>query len=437
MADFQLIHHARCELTGEHNCLKAPLVHQTENYRTKIQIITEWLFFLYPVSLAINKAMHEVVTVLIFFGACFCLVIHARDLKFGLTGTRWLWIAALCMPLLLTAIQYVSLFPQLGLQDFDNISRFSLCIPVYLALLIIRPNIRLFLWGCVFFTLYSVVLMFWHMHVQGLDRGIAPNGFLGIIPHTSLSIILAMLALRLKTGTDGSFQRRLLPVLLMCCTFIVPLLTETRSGLLLALAMSVLVWFLLADKNIKILLFGSVVAVGVMTMVLSNSNLWSRSDSTMAEIAQYTTQDPPVMTSATIRIELWRYATSVFVGHPLIGVGNHRFQGTLSDYKLPVGLDLYTHPHNEFLRVAAEGGLLGILGLAMLYFVPMVVAWRSYLRSRSATNPALMIIIFSCGFLIAGLVDVVLVWRPTIMFYGMIISLLLVDMDKNYRAEKN
>jgi O-antigen ligase len=437
MLGFQLIHHACCELAGEHDYLKVPFVHQTENPRTKIQVITEWFFFLYPVSLAVNKTMHELVTGLIFVFSCFFLAGHARDLRSGLTGARWLWIAALCTPLVLTSIQYVSLFPRLRLQDFDNISRFSLCIPVYLALLMIRPNIRLFLWGCVFFITYSIILMFWHMHVLELDRGIAPNGFLGIIPHTSISIILGMLALRLKIGPDGSFQRRLLPVLLMCCAFIVPLLSETRSGLLLVLAMSVLVWFLLGGKNIKFFLLGGIVATCVIAIVLSNSNLWSRSDSTMAEIEQYTTEDPPVMTSATIRIELWRYAASVFVEHPLIGVGNHRFQGTLSDYKLPAGLDLYTHPHNEFLNVAAEGGLLGILGLALLYFVPMVVAWLSYLRARSVANPALMIIIFSSGFLIAGLVDVVLIWRPTIMFYGMVISLLLVDMDRNYQVEKN
>lgn len=411
-------------------------MYQTENPRAKIQVVTEWLFFLYPASLAMNKLAHEIVTIFIFLGSCLFLIIHARSLGSQLLGARRLWIAALGIPLLLTAMQYIFLAPSLELQDFDDVSRFFLCIPIYLTLLIIRPNIRLFLWGCVFFTIYSAVLFFWHTQILGLNRGIPPNGFLLTIPHTTFSIILAMLALRLQIGVDGTFQQRLLSILLMCCALSVPILSQTRSGLLLILVMGFLVWCLLPRKNMKFLLYGIVATISIMTIVLSNDNIWTRSDSTIAEIRQYTTSDQPVMTSATIRIELWRYATSIFVDHPFIGVGNNKFQGTLSDYKLPPGLPSFTHPHNEFLKFAAEGGLLGILSLGMLYFVPIIVAWRSYMNTRSATNPALMIIIFSCGFFIAGLVDVVLEWRPTIMFYGIVVSLLLMDMDRNYRIRK-
>lgn len=411
-------------------------MHQTKNCHAKIQVITQWLFFLYPASLAVNKLAHEIVSVLIFLGSCLFLASHTHDLKSTLIGARRLWIVALCMPILLTTVQYFSLAKPLALQDFDDVSRFFLCIPIYLALLSIRPNIRLFLWGCIFFTIYSAALMFWHVRILGLDRSIAPNGFLLIIPHTTLSIILAMLALRLQIGADGSFKRRMLSILLICCAVSVPLFSETRSGFLLALLMGVLVWFLLPKKNVKILLYGTVAAISIMTIVLSNNNIWTRSDNTIAEIRQYTTSDQPVMTSTTIRIELWRYATRIFIEHPFIGVGNNQFRGTLSDYKLPPGLEIFTHPHNEFLKFAAEGGLLGILTLAMLYFVPITAAWRSYLRTPSATNPALMIIIFCCSFFISGLIDIVLEWRSTIMFYGVVVSLLLMNMDKNYRVEK-
>ena len=179
----------------------------------------------------------------------------------------------------------------------------------------------------------------------------------------------------------------------------------------------------------KIFLYGGAAVIGVMAIVLTNSALWPRGDKTVAEIEQYMTADQPVMTSATIRIELWRYAGKMFADHPVLGVGIHRFHNALPDYKPPAYLAQFTHPHNEFLKSAAEGGLLGILSLALLYFVPLGAAWRCYLRKPSAANPALMVIIVSCGFLIAGLVDVILAWRPTIMSYGLVISLLLVNMD--------
>ncbi|MES2538044.1 MAG: O-antigen ligase family protein [Pseudomonadota bacterium] len=372
---------------------------------------------------------------LIFITACYCLALHAGNLKTALAGTRRLWIAALCLPMLLAATQYASLAPPLKLRHFDDLFRFFLCIPVYLALLIVRPNIRHFLWGCAFFTVYSAVLMSWHMHVLGMDRGIAPNGVLGIIPHTSLSIILGMLAMRLWVAADGSFRQRLWPMLLLCSAFSVPLLTQTRSGLALALLLGILIWILLPNKNIRILLAGGGAALVVMALVLFNSNLWSRSDHTFKEIGGYMTGDRSVITSTTARIELWRVAGKMFADHPLIGVGNHRYRAALSSYqalgKAPPELDLFTHPHNEFLKLAAEGGLFGIVTLALLYFVPLGSAMRRYLRWPSAANPALMVIIVSSGFLMAGVVDVMLAWRQTIMFYGVAVSLLLVEMDSS------
>jgi O-antigen ligase len=271
--------------------------------------------------------------------------------------------------------------------------------------------------------------------VLGQFRGIAPNGFLGIIPHTSLSIILGMLALRLWVAADGSFRQRLLPALLVCGAFSMPLLTQTRSGLVLALLLGLLVWLLLPNKSMRILVYGGGGAIAVMAIVLSSSSLWPREDRTLTEIGHYMTGDRSVITSTTARIELWRLAGRMFAEHPFIGVGNHGFRAALSSYKAqgetPAQLELFTHPHNEFLKLAAEGGLPGILSLALLYFVPLASAMRRYLRRPSAANPALMVVIVSSGFLMAGAVDVMLAWRPTIMFYGLVVSLLLVEMDSS------
>jgi O-antigen ligase len=280
--------------------------------------------------------------------------------------------------------------------------------------------------------------MIWHVHILGLERDIEPNGFLATIPHTSLAIILGLLAAISLSGTAyGMVQKRVLPALILCAALSVPLLSQTRSGLLLALTMGVLVWLLLPNRNIKLLACMGGVAIGIM-IVSTNSPLWTRHDKTLEEIEQYSTADHVALTSATIRIVLWKSAGRMFVEHPMIGVGNHRFRANLSNYKalgkVPADLDPFSHPHDEFLKFAAEGGLLGILSLALLYFVPLGAAWRSYRLKPSAANPALLVIVVSCGFLVAGLVDVVLAWRNTIMFYGLVTSLLLMEMDRGNRA---
>jgi O-antigen ligase len=408
-------------------------VHQTEQHRITMQSAMTWLFFLYPISLAINKTANDIVSALIFLASCLCLVIHAGELRASLAGARRMWLLALSLPLLLVIIQHFALPTPLPLRDFDDMFRFFLCIPVYLALLIVRPAIRPFLWACAFFPVYTAGLMYWHMRILGLDRGISPNNFLAIIPMTSLSIILSMLALRLWVARDGAVRRRLAPAALLCIAFSVPLLSQTRSGLILAMALGIMLWFLLPNRNIKLLLYGAAAAAAVMAVVLTNSSLWARGDQTVAEIEHYVTQNQFANTSATIRLELWRFAGRMFVEHPLIGVGNHGFRAKLASYKVigetPAALDLFTHPHNEFLKFAAEGGTIGIISIAMLYFAPLLAGLRRYRQQPSASNPALLLVVLCSGILFAGMVDVVLAWRPTILFYGLAVSLLLAHMD--------
>ena len=398
-----------------------------------MQSVMTWLFCLYPVSLIVNKTANDVVSALIFLSACATLAMVRRPPGSAPAPLRRLWLVALALPLAMVMIQHFLPPHIIALRDVDDLSRFFLCIPVYLALRLLRPSIRPFLWGCVFFTVYSMGLMAVHMHVLHLDRGIAPNGFLGTIPQTSLSIILAMVALQCWVAPNGMLRSRFAPAALLAIAFSVPLLSQTRSGLGLALALGIVFWLLLPKKNLRVLLLGVGAAAVVMVVVMSNSALWSRGDQTVAEIEHYMTEDHFVSTSTTTRLELWRFAGRMFAEHPLIGVGNHNFAATLAGYKAsgktPSELDLFTHPHNDFLKFAAEGGLLGAAAILMLYFVPLTAAWRRYRQSPSAASPALPLVILCSGFVLAGMVDVVLAWRPTIMFYGLAVSLLLANMD--------
>ena len=201
----------------------------------------------------------------------------------------------------------------------------------------------------------------------------------------------------------------------------------------MALALGIVVWLLLPKRNIRVLLGSVGAAAVVMVIVMTNSTLWARGDQTVAEIEHYMTEDHFVSTSTTTRLELWRFAGRMFAEHPLIGVGNHNFAETLAAYKAsgktPAELGLYTHPHNDVLKFAAEGGLLGTAAILMLYFVPLTAGLQRYRRRPSAASPALPLVILCSGFLLAGMVDVVLAWRPTIMFYGLAVSLLVVNMD--------
>ncbi len=190
----------------------------------------------------------------------------------------------------------------------------------------------------------------------------------------------------------------------------------------------------------RVLLYAGGGAIAVMVFVVTNAYLWSRSDQTFTEINAYATTDYAALTSATTRIELWRLAEKMFITHPFIGVGNHRFRTALIDYRAHrqtvSALESYSHPHNDFLKLAAELGLPGAISFVLLLGVPLAAAARAYRRHYPVTNPVLMLIIFCSGILMAEMVDLVLIWRPTIMFYGLVVSLLLVNMDRPATTEQ-
>jgi O-antigen ligase len=415
------------------NSLQRHSVPQTEQHRVAVQTVMTWLFCLFPVSLITNKTANDVVSAMIFLTACATLVVFRRTPGPMAAPLRRLWLVALALPLVMVLVQYLDRPPLIALRDMDDLSRFVLCIPVYLALRILRPSIRPFLWGCAFFTVYSMGLMAVHMQVLHLSRGVNPNGFLATVPQTSLSIILAVVALQCWVAPNGMLRSRVAPTVLLGIAFCVPLVSQTRSGLGVALALGVVLWLLFPKKNLKILLGSVGVAALVMVLVMSNTALWARNDHTVAEIEHYMTEEPFVSTSTTTRMELWRFAGRMFAEHPLIGVGNHNFGPMLAWYKssgeTPAKLDLFTHPHNDFLKFAAEGGLLGAAAIVMLYSVPLTAGLRRYRLLPSVASPALPLVMLCSGFLLAGLVDVMLAWRPTITFYGMAVSLLLVNMD--------
>ena len=73
--------------------------------------------------------------------------------------------------------------------------------------------------------------------------------------------------------------------------------------------------------------------------------------------------------SSNLRLQLWSIAFRIIVDHPVFGVGLWQFAPYMRKY-MPPGVDLEFHvPHNTYLQVAVELGLVGLaLFLAMFFF---------------------------------------------------------------------
>ena len=77
------------------------------------------------------------------------------------------------------------------------------------------------------------------------------------------------------------------------------------------------------------------------------------------------------------RVPIWGAAISMFIAHPIFGVGLDNFQNFIDSYNPDLGVN---QAHNLFLNMAAERGLLGFLtfvGLTVMILKSLVTAFWS------------------------------------------------------------
>lgn len=84
--------------------------------------------------------------------------------------------------------------------------------------------------------------------------------------------------------------------------------------------------------------------------------------------------------SVGLRLEMWRGGLQLFVERPWTGWGEGRLEAArdalVADHILHPGVSYYDQLHSDIIDTAARRGVLGLLGLALLYGVPI------YLFSR-------------------------------------------------------
>jgi len=117
-------------------------------------------------------------------------------------------------------------------------------------------------------------------------------------------------------------------------------------------------------------------AVTFLALVFSgayqvSTSFYDRVNLTVANVTQGIPVSGDVATQE--RIEFYQYTVKIIEDHPMIGVGTGGFAQAYAVYAKQAGVSVPSHPHNQYLFIMAQVGVVG-LGLLLWLFVQQ---WRS------------------------------------------------------------
>ena len=97
------------------------------------------------------------------------------------------------------------------------------------------------------------------------------------------------------------------------------------------------------------------------------------------------------------RLDLWKTSIAIFRGNWVNGTGPRSFRNVYSgyadadDFWMENGRSGQTHPHQFVMEIAAETGIIGIIGYFLFWLSLLVAMWREHkaewLAKRAASLP--------------------------------------------------
>jgi O-antigen ligase len=351
----------------------------------------------------------------------YCAVRLLRERRRPLSRTAALVLGLPVAGLSLAAMNALS--PGAGITGLGRYLQIFVLVPAAVVLLVRgRADFRLLAWS-------FVALAGWqggigvHQYVtgtgasyQGEDiRAVGTFGATDVMGMATAVSFGLVCAVGLALGRSSARERGIAAVCALA--LLLPLALSFSRGAWIAGAVAVTAQLLLAGVR-RALKTGAVVVAACVVLVGGFEVGTAMLQERIGSITQVT--DAPDQ-SVTDRYTMWAAAVDMWRGHPLTGVGLKGFpeyRDGHASLALSSGSDTegagaafrrqpLLSPHNMYLLVLGEQGLIGLLCLAGGWLALLVCALRGLWRARAAGGPGLECALVACGLLVWQLVDFV------------------------------
>jgi O-antigen ligase len=189
----------------------------------------------------------------------------------------------------------------------------------------------------------------------------------------SLLLVFGMLVLSYYFKASESNMEKILLVFLIVLFLFTLSIGHGRSGYLAFILLSPLIAYNLLGRKSYLIL--AVITFSALFLLFSPT-VKSRIAMAIDDIKAYQAGDPN--TPIGIRLNMWQGAVRIFLENPLIGTGTGGYARAMVKHDHPNMISLHrmpSEPHNSFLFMAANYGMLGIISIIWLFIAYFKKGW--------------------------------------------------------------
>ncbi|MFJ4279020.1 O-antigen ligase family protein [Streptomyces massasporeus] len=349
----------------------------------------------------------------------FCAVRLVRERRRPLSRTAAVVLGLPVLGVAVAAMGAVS--PGEGLAGLGRYLQIFVLVPAAVLLLVRgQGDFRLLAWAFVGLAVWQGAVGV-HQYVTGTGasyqgrpvRAVGTFGAQDVMGMATVVSLGLVCAVGLALGSAPVRQR----IVALACVLVLlpPLALSFSRGAWIATAVTCAVQLLLgglrrAFATAAVVAAASVILVGGFGV---GTAMLQERISSITQVADAPDQ------SVTDRYTMWAAATGMWSEHPLTGVGLKGFpehRDSHASLALSAGSDTegagaafrkqpLLSPHNMYLLILAEQGLLGLLALAGSWLALLLCAVRALWRTRRVRAPGLDCGLIACGLLVWQLTD--------------------------------
>lgn len=287
-------------------------------------------------------------------------------------------------------------YPSTVWNEIQEFSKVCLVVLVAMNVMTTRKRMRLLLsWTTFWFVVYPMRGTLMNYFTGNTLDGRAiwngtysnPNDLAG----------LCLLQLGISLGLLVTEKKPWIRLMNFSCVVLLPLiviLTQSRGAFVASLVFVVL----LVKQNWETVKkrLPLIIALGVLIVAIAPDKAFERLTSASIEVNDLEYIDPEKVSidngSAAQRWLIWKIAATIFIEHPVMGVGLGAYQpthGVVSIRKEFLGQAVGKRDtHSTYLNILAELGVVGFICFSMILYITLTSSYRAR-KLAKATQPAL------------------------------------------------